>query len=159
MAETPRLTYQVLTKRSTRWLRLAPELPWPPNLWMGVSVENQDYVIRAAHLVKVPAAVRFLSVEIMLGQVDLASVRGGLHSVIAGGDRGPSARPCEPDWLRERLAPFDAGRTVEDPPSVIVFRGRCQGVVHPDALRATGQSQEANPSVTRSRRQHNPSNE
>jgi protein gp37 len=68
MAETSRLTYQVLTKRSTRLLRLAPELPWPPNLWMGVSVENQDYVIRAARLVKVPAAVRFLSVELMLGR-------------------------------------------------------------------------------------------
>ena len=79
MAETPRRTYQVLTKRSTRLLRLAPELSWPPNLWMGVSVENQEYVIRAARLVQVPAAVRFLSVELMLGPVDLTSVLGGLH--------------------------------------------------------------------------------
>ena len=77
---------------------------------MGVSVENQDYVIRAARLVKVPAAVRFLSVELMLGPVDLTSVLGGLHWVIAGGESGPSARPCEPDWLRERCCPHRASR-------------------------------------------------
>ena len=106
MAETPH-TYQVLTKRSARLRRLAARLPWPPNVWMGVSVENQDQVIRARRLLDVGAAVRFLSVEPLLGPVDLRNVLfaepGGRHIewVIAGGESGPGARPCELDWLRD----------------------------------------------------------
>jgi protein gp37 len=124
MAATPQHTYQVLTKRSARLLRLAPRLPWPANVWMGVSVENQANLIRAARLIKVPAAVRFISVEPMLGQVDLRPVltrfvdsgieyghgltltRGGhdereIDWVIAGGESGPGARPCDLAWLRD----------------------------------------------------------
>jgi protein gp37 len=90
----------VLTKRSTRLVRLADSLPWPPNVWMGVSVENQEYVVRASRLARVPAAVRFLSVEPMLGPIDLTPVLPELDWVIAGGESGPGCRPCHPAWLR-----------------------------------------------------------
>jgi protein gp37 len=114
MAATPQHIYQVLTKRATHLTRVADRLPWPPNVWMGVSVENQDQVARrAARLLRVPAAIRFLSVEPLLGPVDLTEVlweeslipdtfgpRNDIHWVIAGGESGPGARPCELDWLR-----------------------------------------------------------
>jgi len=97
MADTPRHTYQVLTKRSKRLARLAQRLPWPPNVWMGVSVENQNYVFRADHLREVPAAIRFLSVEPLLGPLTLAL--DGLHWVIVGGESGHRARPLDPRWV------------------------------------------------------------
>jgi len=97
MADTSHHTYQVLTKRSRRLAQLAPRLPWPPNVWMGVSVENQHYAFRADHLRSVPAAVRFLSVEPLLGPVTL--VLDGIHWVIAGGESGHRARPVDPAWV------------------------------------------------------------
>lgn len=100
MVQTPQHTYQVLTKRSRRLTRLAGELPWPSNVWMGVSVEDDRYTFRADHLRSVPAAVRFLSVEPMLGavpSVDLA----GIHWVIAGGESGLGARPMKYEWVTE----------------------------------------------------------
>jgi hypothetical protein len=100
MAETRRHTYQVLTKRSARLVRLADRLPWPPNVWMGVSVESQEYVIRATRLARVPAPVRFLSVEPMLGPIDLTPVLPEPDWVIVGGESGPGCRPCDPAWLR-----------------------------------------------------------
>ncbi len=98
MEATPRHTYQVLTKRSKRLAQLADQLSWPANVWMGVSVENQRYAFRADHLREVPAAVRFLSVEPMLGPVvpDLS----GIDWMIVGGESGPGARPVEPEWVR-----------------------------------------------------------
>jgi protein gp37 len=98
MAETPRHTYQVLTKRSQRLAKLAGSLPWPANVWMGVSVETQAYAFRAAHLAEVPSAVRFLSVEPLLErvEVDLAEV----DWCIVGGESGPRARPIDRDWVR-----------------------------------------------------------
>jgi protein gp37 len=111
MKKTPQHTYQILTKRSGRLARIADQLPWPENVWMGVSVENQNYVLRAKRLLRVPAIVHFLSVEPMLGPVDLHSVLWetpsgvGLHDhidwVIAGGESGPGARPCELNWIRD----------------------------------------------------------
>ncbi len=98
MLETPRHTYQVLTKRSHRLRRVADQLPWPSNIWMGVSVENQRYAFRAGHLREVPAAVRFLSVEPLLGPVDLDLA--GIHWVIVGGESGPHARPIDSEWVR-----------------------------------------------------------
>lgn len=71
---TPQHTYQVLTKRSLRARRMAAHLPWPSNLWIGVSVENQDTLTRARHLLDIPAAVRFLSCEPLLGPLDLDQV-------------------------------------------------------------------------------------
>jgi protein gp37 len=98
MSETPMHTYQVLTKRSQRLRRIAPHLPWPANVWMGVSVENQRYAFRADHLREVPVAVRFLSVEPMIGPVELDLDL--LHWVIVGGESGPRARPIETNWIR-----------------------------------------------------------
>jgi protein gp37 len=91
-------TFQMLTKRSERLRTLAPALPWPANLWMGVSVENQRWTSRIDDLRQVPAAVRFLSVEPLLGRVTL-DLRE-IHWVIVGGESGPRARPMRVDWAR-----------------------------------------------------------
>jgi len=93
-------TFQILTKRSERLAELAPELNWPSNVWMGVSIETAKYLWRADHLREVPAAVRFLSLEPLLGSlgtIDLSSI----HWIIVGGESGPGARPIEADWVRE----------------------------------------------------------
>lgn len=99
MRETPQHTYQILTKRSLRLSRLAPNLEWPANVWMGVSVENSEQLRRVDHLRSVPAKVRFLSCEPLLG--DLAGIDlSGIHWVIAGGESGPRYRPVELSWVR-----------------------------------------------------------
>ena len=93
-------TFQILTKRSARLAELAPDLHWPPNVWMGVSIETAKYLWRADDLRKVPAAVRFLSLEPLLGplkDLDLS----GIHWVIVGGESGPGARPIEAAWVRD----------------------------------------------------------
>lgn len=98
--QTPQHTYQVLTKRAQRLSRIAGELDWPSNLWMGVSVETRRYAFRIDHLRKVPAAVRFVSAEPLLGplgELDLA----GIDWVIAGGESGAGARPMELEWVTE----------------------------------------------------------
>lgn len=99
IADTPQHTYQVLTKRSLRLLRLADQLRWPPNLWMGVSVENAAAMPRIGHLRQVPAAVRFLSCEPLLGPLDDIDL-SGIGWVIAGGESGPDYRPMQLDWAR-----------------------------------------------------------
>lgn len=100
IADTPRHTYQVLTKRSQRLARLADSLEWPENLWMGVSVESAKYTFCIRHLAETSAAVRFLSCEPLLaplGEVDL----GGIDWVIAGGESGPGAREMLLPWVSE----------------------------------------------------------
>lgn len=97
MVDTPRHRYQVLTKRSQRLARLAPQLPWPDNIWMGVSVESQRYAFRIDHLKEVPAAVRFVSAEPLLGPLDLDLEE--VDWLIAGGESGRAARPVEEEWL------------------------------------------------------------
>lgn len=90
--------FQVLTKRADRLAALASELPWPRNVWMGVSIESEKYLARADALRRVPAHVRFLSLEPLLGPLpglDLSD----LHWVIVGGESGPSARPMQPAWV------------------------------------------------------------
>ncbi|MGK8487097.1 DUF5131 family protein [Nocardia asiatica] len=99
MRETPQHTYQVLTKRSMRLKRLADRLEWPDNVWMGVSVENAGYLDRVDHLRDVPAAVRFLSCEPLLGPLD-GLVLDGIGWVIAGGESGADHRPMDPEWVR-----------------------------------------------------------
>jgi len=91
-------TFQVLTKRAERLLELSSRLPWPSNVWMGVSVENQRWTSRIEALRRVPAAVRFLSCEPLLGalQLDLT----GIHWVIVGGESGPRSRPMQAAWAR-----------------------------------------------------------
>ena len=99
MESTPQHTYQVLTKRHDRLSTLATELPWPPNVWMGVSIENKRWVHRADHLRDVPAAVRFISAEPLLGRLEGLDLKG-IHWVIAGGESGHGYRPVQLDWLR-----------------------------------------------------------
>lgn len=109
MADTPRHTYQVLTKRSKRLASLASQLDWPPNVWMGVSVESKRYAFRINHLRTVPAAVRFVSAEPLLEalpDLDLS----GIHWLIAGGESGHNARPMSEGWvldLRDQCAAAD----------------------------------------------------
>jgi protein gp37 len=100
MVETPQHVYQVLTKRSQRLLRVSSQLTWAPNIWMGVSIENDRYAFRADHLRQVPAAVRFLSIEPLLGPVPSLRLEG-IHWVIAGGESGPGARPLRPEWVTD----------------------------------------------------------
>jgi len=92
-------TFQVLTKRSDRMLQVAPHLHWPDNVWMGVSVENQRWTCRIDDLRNVPAKVRFVSCEPLLGPLRL-DLRG-IQWVIVGGESGPRARPMNPEWLRD----------------------------------------------------------
>lgn len=97
---TPQHTYQVLTKRSKRLVQLAPKLNWPPNLWMGVSVENAKYAFRIDHLRGVEAAVRFVSAEPLLGPLPCLGL-DRVDWLIAGGESGPRARAVESEWIRD----------------------------------------------------------
>ena len=98
MAATPQHTYQVLTKRSTRLRRLADRLEWPDNVWMGVSIEDEAHTGRADDLRQVPAAVRFLSCEPLLGPLHGLKL-DGIDWVIAGGESGPNHRPVKEEWV------------------------------------------------------------
>ncbi len=91
--------FQILTKRAERLAALAPRLPWPENVWQGVSVENGCYTWRIAYLRRVPAAVRFLSLEPLLGPIPRLEL-DGIHWVIVGGESGPRHRPMDPAWVR-----------------------------------------------------------
>jgi protein gp37 len=99
MVECPQHTFQILTKRSDRLLELAPELNWASNIWMGVSIENMDVIERVHHLAKVPAAVRFLSCEPLLGPLDPLPLKD-IHWVIVGGESGPHARSMQRTWVQ-----------------------------------------------------------
>ena len=92
-------TFQILTKRSERLSAMAPGLPWPPNVWMGVTVERADYGFRIADLATTAAHVKFASMEPLLGPMDGLDIRP-LDWVIAGGESGPGARPMDPEWVR-----------------------------------------------------------
>jgi protein gp37 len=98
MRDCPHHTFQILTKRSERLAELAPHLPWPSNVWMGVSVEDARVLRRVGHLQSVPAKVRFLSLESLIGPLDGLTLEG-IHWVIVGGESGPKARPMEKEWV------------------------------------------------------------
>ena len=98
IADTPQHTYQVLTKRSSRLPRIAEKLDWPPNLWMGVSVEDASVMSRVDDLRAAPARVRFLSCEPLLGPLPGLDL-SGIGWVIAGGESGPGHRPVHPAWV------------------------------------------------------------
>ncbi|MBX3405363.1 MAG: phage Gp37/Gp68 family protein [Phycisphaeraceae bacterium] len=100
MNECPQHQFQILTKRPERALEVAPILRWPSNVWMGTSVENALYAHRARTLSRIPAQVRFLSVEPLLGRIKRLPL-AGIHWVIVGGESGPGARPMEKDWVTE----------------------------------------------------------
>jgi protein gp37 len=93
-------TFQVLTKRAERLEELSPQIDWPENVWMGVSVENQDYTYRIEHLRRTGAQVKFLSLEPLLGPLHNLNLEG-IHWAIVGGESGPGARPLEGVWVTE----------------------------------------------------------
>ena len=93
-------TFQVLTKRHERLAEIAPELAWPPHVWMGVSIENRRFVHRADHLRRVPASVRFISAEPLLGPLDDLDL-SRIDWLIAGGESGHRHRRVRPEWLRD----------------------------------------------------------
>ena len=92
--------FQILTRRSARLRALAPVLTWSSNVWQGVSVENSAHVHRIADLQRVPAAVRFLSLEPLLGSIPELPL-DGIDWVIVGGESGPIRREMRPEWVRE----------------------------------------------------------
>ena len=99
-------TFQILTKRPFDLVKLAEELNWTPNIWMGVTVESSRYVHRIEALRKVPAAVRFVSFEPLLSAIPKTASLKGIHWAIVGGESGPGARPMNPKWvtgLRDHL--------------------------------------------------------
>lgn len=100
MARAAWHVFQVLTKREDRLVELAVDLPWPPNVWMGVTIENRRFVHRADRLREVPAAVRFISAEPLLGPLEGLDL-DGMDWLIAGGESGPRHRPVRVEWLRE----------------------------------------------------------
>lgn len=92
--------FQILTKRADRLAQLASSLPWPENIWQGVSVENEDYTWRVQCLRQVPCAVRFISVEPLLGPIRKLPLKG-MSWVIVGGESGPNHRKMEVTWARQ----------------------------------------------------------
>lgn len=98
MADTPQHTYQVLTKRARRVRQVADRLEWPANVWVGVSVETAKELPRVDDLREVPAAVRFLSCEPLLGPLDGLDL-AGIDWVIAGGESGAGHRPLDEHWV------------------------------------------------------------
>jgi protein gp37 len=98
MAEAHWHIFQVLTKRSSRLAKLSDQLKWSQNIWMGVSVENADFTYRISNLVSTGAAVKFLSLEPLLGPIPGLDL-SGIEWVIVGGESGPGARPMESQWV------------------------------------------------------------
>jgi protein gp37 len=137
--------FQVLTKRSERLLELSRELPWHDNVWMGVSVESNDYVHRVADLTATGARVKFLSIEPLLGPLPDLNLQG-VDWVIVGGESGPGARSIEAGWvraIRDRCVAanvpfFISGEVFSSPERVacsMAVRGtRCRHSISPSYL-------------------------
>lgn len=123
MRETPQHIYQILTKRHKRLTQLADSLTWSSNIWIGVSVESQRYVRRIDALRNVPATVRFLSCEPLLGalKLDLTNIQW----VIVGGESGRNYRPIEKKWVEEILQQCQAEE--------VAFFFKQWGGIHPKA--------------------------
>ena len=100
MVSADRHQFQVLTKRAERLARLAPSLPWPEHVWMGVSVETLAYKWRVDYLRKTPAAIKFVSAEPLLGSLKGINLTG-IDWLIAGGESQSGCRPAQLDWFRE----------------------------------------------------------
>jgi protein gp37 len=100
MAKAPWHTFQVLTKRSERLATIASSIRWSKNIWMGVTIESGDYLHRADHLRTTNAAVKYLSLEPLLGPLSSLNL-DGIDWVIVGGESGPKARPMDKDWVIE----------------------------------------------------------
>jgi protein gp37 len=100
MTACPQHTFQILTKRGERLAQLGTALPWTPNVWMGVSVENAAVTHRIDALRTVPATVRFLSCEPLIGPLESLDL-SRIHWMIVGGESGPGARPMQAEWVRD----------------------------------------------------------
>ena len=108
MAEASQHVFQILTKREERLVELAPNLPWPDNVWIGATIENRRFVHRADYLREVPAAVRFISAEPLLTELTKLDLTA-IDWLIAGGESGPGARLLDLAWvldLAERCTEF-----------------------------------------------------
>jgi len=92
--------FQILTKRPERLLELDTQINWPKNVWMGVSVESDSYFHRIDMLRNTHAAIKFLSLEPLLGPLQNINLEG-IHWVIVGGESGPHSRPIQPEWVRD----------------------------------------------------------
>ena len=101
--------FQILTKRSGRLLALTEKIDWPPNVWMGVSVELAEYKTRIDHLRKTGAEVKFLSLEPLIGDLGDLDLKN-IDWVIVGGESGPGARPMQPEWVRNIQRQCDRSR-------------------------------------------------
>jgi protein gp37 len=100
MRQADHHVFQILTKRDDRLAQVAEDLPWPQNVWMGVTIENRRFVHRADRLREIPAAVRFISAEPLLGPLEGLDL-DGIQWLIAGGESGPRHRPVRSAWIRE----------------------------------------------------------
>ena len=100
MNRCPQHTFQVLTKRPERAAEMAGGLRWTPNIWMGATVENDQAIHRIDCLRRIPAQVRFLSLEPLLGPLPRLPL-AGIHWVIVGGESGPGARPMRKEWVTD----------------------------------------------------------
>lgn len=93
-------TFQILTKRSKRLLEIEKLVEWPENVWLGVSIENSDYIDRITHLNCTSAKVKFISCEPLVGPIKQLLL-SGIDWVIVGGESGPYSRPISPEWVRD----------------------------------------------------------
>jgi protein gp37 len=100
MNACPQHTFQILTKRPEIAAQFADSLPWPTNVWLGTSVENAKVLGRIKALRTIPAAIRFLSVEPLLGPLPRLPLTG-IDWVIVGGESGPGSRPMKREWVRQ----------------------------------------------------------
>ncbi len=98
MARADQHVFQVLTKRSSRMQEVSKDLPWPKNIWLGVTIESGKYNYRADNLRKTPASTKFLSIEPMIGPVDGLDLEG-IDWVITGGESGFQARAIKECWV------------------------------------------------------------
>ena len=98
MNSAPWHTFQILTKRAERLVKVSERLVWGKNIWMGVSVENADYKTRIDYLRKIKAQVKFISFEPLIDEIDMINLRG-IDWVIVGGESGPKARYMSPEWV------------------------------------------------------------
>ena len=103
MEKADKHVFQILTKRSHRLLEVSDKIPWPSNVWMGVTVESQKYVDRISELQRVPAQTKFLSIEPLLSNIPELPL-SGIDWVIVGGESGPRCR-----YRPNRLGPFHKG--------------------------------------------------
>lgn len=94
--------FQILTKRADRLEEVNSRLPWPENVWQGVSVENADYAFRIDHLRRTGARTKFLSIEPLLGPIPNLNLTG-IDWAIVGGESGPGARPMPQEWVEQIL--------------------------------------------------------